>query len=606
MTDARGATATYDYYSRRLVKSITYSLQPDAIIPPGSTIPLPAPVSFEYDPAGNRTKMTETGFGSVIYKYDQLSRLTAETRHFNELESSSTGGDYTLSYDYNLAGAVKSVTDPFGSTVSYAYDDQAGRLRSVTGSGYGSVTQFASNLQYRAWGALKSLTYGNNLPLSQSYDGRLQLTSFQVGAVMSAEFQYHPDGHIRYAKDNTNPTMDRAYAYDHAGRLSEGLSGAEARDFVNGTQGAVADGVYRQSYQYDVWDNLTGRPVNRFWSRDNPFTATYVNDRQQGLPYDAEGHVLRDFRDNRWHTYDAAGRKIKSQESSRSSSWALAQAPGTASPSTSASGGGLEPDMPPGGYYTTTTLTIAQSYDGEGRSSKRVETTVQSTPFYQPVSTQRVDYYLRSSVLGGQVIAELNSQGEKSTTKVYAGALLIAEQQFYYQGEQSLSWQYGNPVTGTSVEQNASSGQTQQAEYDTFGLELGDSDPYLQSEEPDYAALSGGTLYREGGNPFDGGGGCQWNGLPIDCSFLGFVVRTQQVERVEINARNAPAGFGLGVSVQQRWVNTYGRNEAGRSGERADGSVYITTNHYQSGYWETVLTGLFNSSILQLSTPDTG
>ena len=415
--------------SRRVAEgtqSITYSLQPGALIPPGSTIPLPAPVSFEYDPAGNRTLMTEEGFGSLTYTYDQLSRMTAETRHFDDLGSSSTGGDYTLSYGYNLANQVTSLTDPFGSTLSYAYDDQAGRLSSVTGSGSGSVTQFAANLQYRAWGALKSLTYGNNLSLSQSYDARLQLTSFQVGAVMSAEFQYHPDGHIRYAKDNTNPTMDRAYAYDHAGRLSAGLSGAEARDFVNGTQGAVADGVYRQSYQYDVWDNLTGRPVNRFWSGGEPFTATYVNDRQQGAAYDAEGHVLQDFQDNRTHTYDAAGRQIQSRESSQSSSWGLAQAAGTPSPSTSASSDGLEPDMPPGGYYTTTTLTLAQSYDGEGRSSKRVETKVQSTPFYQPVTTQRVDYYLRSSVLGGQVAAEINEQGQKVEGHIYARGEEIA------------------------------------------------------------------------------------------------------------------------------------------------------------------------------------
>jgi hypothetical protein len=56
---------------------------------------------------------------------------------------------------------------------------------------------------------------------------------------------YRADGQIKYAKDNTDPTMDRAYNYDQVGRLAEGLSGAEAR-----IPTATADGIYRQTYQY--------------------------------------------------------------------------------------------------------------------------------------------------------------------------------------------------------------------------------------------------------------------------------------------------------------------------------------------------------------------
>ena len=325
---------------------------------------------------------------------------------------------------------------------------------------------------------------------------------------MSADFQYHSDGQIRYAKDNTNPVMDRAYNYDQVGRISEGLSGAEARGET------TADGIYRQSYHYDVWANLTGRDVNRFWSGGTPFGSIYVNNRESRSNYDADGNATHDGGSNRTHTYDAAGRQTRTSEQSQSSSWGMGQGTSqTTSPTTSPSGT-IQPSMPEGGYYTTTTLTIEESYDGDGRSLKRDQTKVQSTPFYQPVTTEIVAYYVRSSVLGGKVVTELDSQGQKQKTNVYVGSEVAAEQGLNGQ-TQSLVWKYSNPVTGTSAEQTS---YVAKKEYDPFGLELGESDPYLQSELPDYPALAGGSFYREGGNPFDGSSGCNVDGFPAPCS----------------------------------------------------------------------------------------
>jgi hypothetical protein len=178
-----------------------------------------------------------------------------------------------------------------------------------------------------------------------------------------------------------------------------------------------------------------------------------------------------------------------------------------------------QPNSPTDGYYTTTTLTIAESYDGDGRSLKRVQTKVQSTPFYQPVTHEIVDYYLRSTVLGGQVISELTSAGQKQKTNVYIGSEVVAEQ--VPNGEsQFMVWKYQNPVTGTSAEQTSF---VMKKEYDPSGLELGDSDPYLQSEFPDYPGLPGGSLYRNGGNPFDGISGCNLDGFPASCSEVGWL-----------------------------------------------------------------------------------
>jgi YD repeat-containing protein len=141
VTDARGATATYTYNNNRgLVNGIAYST------PSGATPT--ANVSFGYDALGKRISMTD-GLGSVSYNYDQLSRLTSETRSFSALSSSPTGGNYGISYQYNLANELTSVTDPFGAQMSYNRD-AAGRVTSVTGSGFLNISTYASGIQYRA------------------------------------------------------------------------------------------------------------------------------------------------------------------------------------------------------------------------------------------------------------------------------------------------------------------------------------------------------------------------------------------------------------------------------------------------------------------------
>ena len=121
VTDARGVTTTFGYNARHLLNSITYSQN----LPAG--VPATANVTYAYDAAGNRTLMSDTSGNAVSYNYDPISRLTSEARQFAGLS-----GTYTLAYEYNLAGQVKTVADQTaGTSFSYA-PDSAGRLLSVT------------------------------------------------------------------------------------------------------------------------------------------------------------------------------------------------------------------------------------------------------------------------------------------------------------------------------------------------------------------------------------------------------------------------------------------------------------------------------------------
>src|SRR5438034_2168167 len=123
MTDARGAKSSFDYNGRHLLTSIAYGLSG---VLQGQNVAGTANVSYGYDAAGNRTSMSD-GLGSVSYGYDQLSRMTSESRTF-----AGFGGPYSLTYQYNLAGELTSITNPFTVSVSYGYD-KTGRPISVGG-----------------------------------------------------------------------------------------------------------------------------------------------------------------------------------------------------------------------------------------------------------------------------------------------------------------------------------------------------------------------------------------------------------------------------------------------------------------------------------------
>ena len=175
VTDARGATNTFSYNNRHLVTAVAFSA------PAG--IAATASVSLSYDAAGNKTAMTD-GTGSVSFSYDQLSRMASETRYL-----SAVGRHYHLNYGFNLAGQLTSVAmSDWSQQVNYNHD-ATGRLTAVTGSGFTntrvegtwpnwtyvteSVPTFVSNISYRAWGAVKQLSYGNSTQLSLTYNSRM-------------------------------------------------------------------------------------------------------------------------------------------------------------------------------------------------------------------------------------------------------------------------------------------------------------------------------------------------------------------------------------------------------------------------------------------------
>ncbi len=509
MTDARGITATYSYNNRKLVTGIDYT----------EITGLPtSDVTFDYDESGNLTEMND-GPGQVDFTYDSLSRLGTETRKFDDFSSTT----YKMIYGYNLAGQLNTLSfkknEVTDTTVNYNFD-KTGRLLDVGGSGFGGITQFISPslpVKYRAWGAIKQIKYSNGLQTDYEYNLRMQTSRYTLTTVSSGaygnDYVYYPEGRIKTSLDYTTPTdIDRSFSYDHAGRLLESLTGGEAR-------GGTGTGAYRQTYSYDVWGNLS-RPGNLLWNHSlGTDTPTYADNRRQGWGYDEAGNVTSN--DGQTHSYDAAGRQA------------------------AASGGGFVGGPPPAPIYPV--WEIASNNGGNGGYVKRTET--RRTQTGSTVNTTATtSYFVRSTLLGGQILVELNDQGNKVKSYVYAAGTRLAKHDLSQPSSSQVLWYLGDPVTGDWGEAKSNGDFVNTKWMDPLGAEVPTGDPYPLDPDPTYVEMRDDEpLYIEGGDPFDYSGGCTLDGLPISCNQFQRLVGSGSVQTETIYGLGDVYSLGGGV-----------------------------------------------------------
>jgi hypothetical protein len=177
-------------------------------------------------------------------------------------------------------------------------------------------------------------------------------------------------------------------------------------------------------------------------------------------------------------------------------------------------------------------------HDGNGQQVKRIET--------QGTSNTNT-YYLRSTVLGGKIITELNQSGQKQKGYIFAGEQLLALQQ-----NNSVTWQHEDPLTGSHRESTQSGQIASMNEPDPMGVDVGFADPYINCcVEP---TLNQPMPMLLGG--FDiPDGRCTLDGIAIDCAWAGqlmesgavaveFLIHDQSGWRVE---QSPIISFGVGI-----------------------------------------------------------
>jgi RHS repeat-associated protein len=383
VTDARQVITSYLYNNRHLPTNINYTVSGIVAATPN--------VSFGYDAAGNRTSMTD-GLGTATYHYDSLSRMDWEERTLSGF------GPYRLSYSYNLANELTGIDNPFGSHVGYGYDTN-GRVNSVTGSGSVSVSNYSSGITYRAFGAVKAMSFGDGRSLSTGYDNRLRPTSWNVSGLLGYNYSYlERTDKVNYARNVYDATLDRSYEYDQVGALVVAHSGAEARAAfgIDGQGWGQKDGPYSHRYDYDKYGNMTlrygwggevqGGDAN---NEPPPIEYHYTNNKLNDFLYDAAGNMVYDG-NARQYKYDANGQQV---------------------------------DTP------FSIMPLQQAYDGDALRVRKTENLYTT-------------YYLRSTVLGGKIVAEIDANGNWTRGYVYQGEELLATQS----GGQ-VNWTHTDPVT---------------------------------------------------------------------------------------------------------------------------------------------------------------
>jgi YD repeat-containing protein len=606
VTDARGVMTSFTYNARRLVTGISYDTQALAVVNGVRTAPTDkggttnvadtTAVGFTYDAAGNRLTMTD-GSGSTTYHYDTMSRLTSEDRQFNGPLSATT---FTLSYQYTLSGQVKSVTDVTSPStpVGFSYDiDKTGQATAVESSNLGATGPLAHDMKYRASGALNAMSYGNGTGLSLSYNSRGLVTHYGVSGVTQdgqygalahgSDFDYYADGRVKYASDLFTDALstklhDRAYSYDHVGRLQEAYSGADANQLETGTASGV-EGAFRQSYTYDAFGNTKGR-TGRLWSADDndtePFAAT---GRNTAWEYDPDGRLVsrnettqngltpyQPLRDS----YDAAGRLVQTTQT-------------TTNPS-------LIPNRPP----VTTTPTKTEAYDGDGLISKQMGTGITGTT-----------YYLRSTILGGRGVSEYDGTGARLVTHVSAGGASIADS-WNNTGTPYVNWRHTNPVTGDELDTDSQGVVTSKATVDPTGTNLGDSDPADETTGGgDVGGMSQEQMnqrYAQLLPPSLGGDGppVTVDGMEMSASAFYFLMSTGALKQCPnndcgpqmVNGKLTPLTTDpkTGQLGYGQWVDGHDTDPSGNPGGSStttgpDGEDIIKINHNAvNGHWEYV------------------
>jgi RHS repeat-associated protein len=259
---------------------------------------------------------------------------------------------------------------------------------------------------------------------------------------------------VSYAGSRYDSSLDRSYEYDQVGRLVVSHSGAEARAAAWTGQWGTMDGPYSQGYVYDQWGNMTqrygwGGEVHGTTAGNTNYLNYYyqtssggpnygqINNQRSGFGYDAAGNLTWDGGQS--FQYDVTGQQ------------------------TSASYGG---------YY------LNQYYDGDGLRVAKDD-------------NGAVTYYLRSTLLGGQVVSEFNSGGGWMRGYVYQSNGLLAILQ-----NGTIYWNHEDPVTKSKRITDSSGNVYSAVESDPFGADTNRSgNQYFQPHRY--------TNYERDGNQSD-------------------------------------------------------------------------------------------------------
>lgn len=231
-------TTQYEYDRLDRVTKITLP-NPDATVTGDQSI-----VRFEYTPTGRIENEIQSYDGltpgaaeeiTTHYVYDNRHRLKHEIYNFNSstiasgYETAASLGspsaddveNVAVSYAYDDAGNVTSVTDPLGRVTSFEYDllNRAIRITEADPDSGGSLLSPVSYLAYDAVGRLLAERDAGGDVTRYAYDARHRVTDIYAPLGARAQFSYDAASQLIATTDAEG--RETAYTYDDAGRVAE-------------------------------------------------------------------------------------------------------------------------------------------------------------------------------------------------------------------------------------------------------------------------------------------------------------------------------------------------------------------------------------------------
>jgi RHS repeat-associated protein len=245
---------------------------------------------------GRLTQVSSSATTNSTLSYDTMGRATATSQFTN-------GTTYPFSnYTYNRAGALTQMTYPSWRVVATGGFDALARPGSVSS---GSTT-YVSGIQYASHGAVKSLTLGNGLAETTSWNmARLQPASITAGGLWSANF-YYCGSHAANGTANNGNLIEQdftvqgtsyvqTYGYDALNRIS-------AAGEVNASNGNSLD--WSQSFGYDNFGNRAVTAASGNGTVNAVWTPTAISQ------FTSSNQFRRDPGPSGGDQYDLAGNQI--------------------------------------------------------------------------------------------------------------------------------------------------------------------------------------------------------------------------------------------------------------------------------------------------------
>jgi RHS repeat-associated protein len=284
-TDAKGVTIGYQYDAANRLTKIDFPTDTDII--------------YAYDTCvngkGRLCSMTDAS-GTTSYEYTAKGQIKKETKTISSVQ-------YVTQYTYDQNGNLMTMAYPSGRVITYNYSND--HAVSVLNN---AVT-LATNVNYKPFGGLSSITYGNGIGGTIAYDDQYRITSIAAGSIMNLSYdQYDANANIQHITNTLDPTKNKTFGYDALDRLTSGTGSW-------GSLGWTYDGVGNRltensnsytyfsntnklssangkSYGYDSNGNTTGEGLRTFGFNDNQRLIS-VSDAGASYTYNGYGQRVK-------------------------------------------------------------------------------------------------------------------------------------------------------------------------------------------------------------------------------------------------------------------------------------------------------------------------